>query len=157
MRLHSCTRWSGPTLSAKCIRALFVHCTSLLIIRVWRVFSHIVAHLSHCRLNRLSHTVYWKSPISVLCASGYEIKILPEKNLLNHLQTGKTWSEAAFCGVWSGSALFANCLLSELCCMLSNMHTFINKIGKDITHVIFVFGVSESGVWTSSFPSCDRS
>ena len=25
-RLHRCARWSGPTLSVNCIRALFVHC-----------------------------------------------------------------------------------------------------------------------------------
>ena len=29
--------------------------------------------LTHCRLNRLPHTIYWKSPISFLGISGYEI------------------------------------------------------------------------------------
>ena len=29
--------------------------------------------LAHCRLHRLSHTIYWKSPISILDTSGYEI------------------------------------------------------------------------------------
>ena len=29
--------------------------------------------LTHCRLNRFPHTIYWKSPISILGASGYEI------------------------------------------------------------------------------------
>ena len=29
--------------------------------------------LTHCRLNLLSHTTYWKSPISILGMSGYEI------------------------------------------------------------------------------------
>ena len=33
------------------------------------------ATLTHCILNRLSHTIYWKSPISVLGMSGYEIYI----------------------------------------------------------------------------------
>ena len=28
------------------------------------------AHLTHCRLNRHSHTIYWKSPISILGTSG---------------------------------------------------------------------------------------
>ena len=29
--------------------------------------------LTHCILNRLSHTIYWKSPILILGMSGYEI------------------------------------------------------------------------------------
>ena len=29
--------------------------------------------LTHCRLNELPHTIYWKSPISILGMSGYEI------------------------------------------------------------------------------------
>ena len=36
--------------------------------------------LTHCLLNRLSHTMYWKSPISILGLSGYEIYIFLEKN-----------------------------------------------------------------------------
>ena len=36
--------------------------------------------LTHCRRNRLSHTIYWKTPISILDTSGYEIYILLEKN-----------------------------------------------------------------------------
>ena len=36
--------------------------------------------LTHCRLNRLSHTIYWKTPISILGTSGYEIYIFLEKN-----------------------------------------------------------------------------
>ena len=35
--------------------------------------------LTHCRRNRLSHTIYWKSPISILGTSGYEIYIFLEK------------------------------------------------------------------------------
>ena len=29
--------------------------------------------LLHCRLNELPHTIYWKSSISILGTSGYEI------------------------------------------------------------------------------------
>ena len=29
IRLHRCARWSGPTLSAKCIRVFFVRCSSI--------------------------------------------------------------------------------------------------------------------------------
>ena len=29
--------------------------------------------LTHCIPNELTHTVYWKSPISILGTSGYEI------------------------------------------------------------------------------------
>ena len=36
--------------------------------------------LTHCIRNRLSHTIYWKSPISVLGKPGYEIYIFLEKN-----------------------------------------------------------------------------
>ena len=36
--------------------------------------------LTHCILNRLSHTTYWKSPISILGTSDYEIYIFLEKN-----------------------------------------------------------------------------
>ena len=35
---------------------------------------------THCILNRLSHTIYWNSPISILGTSGYEIYIFLEKN-----------------------------------------------------------------------------
>ena len=37
-------------------------------------------HLTHCGLNRLSHTIYWKSLISILGMSSYEIYIFLEKN-----------------------------------------------------------------------------
>ena len=37
-------------------------------------------NLTHFGLNRLSHTIYWKSPISILGTSGYEIYIFLEKN-----------------------------------------------------------------------------
>ena len=36
--------------------------------------------LTHCILNRFSHTIYWKSPISILGTSGHEIYIFLEKN-----------------------------------------------------------------------------
>ena len=39
----------------------------------------ILVLLIHYRLNRLSQTIYWKSPISILGTSGYEIYIFLEK------------------------------------------------------------------------------
>ena len=63
--------------------------------------------LTHCILNRLSHTTYWKGPISILGMSGYEIYIFLEKNGWTVCKQWKPWSDALFCGVWSGSALFA--------------------------------------------------
>ena len=36
--------------------------------------------LTHCILNRLSHTIYWKSPVSIISTSGYKIYIFLEKN-----------------------------------------------------------------------------
>ena len=62
--------------------------------------------LTHCRLNRLSHTIYWKSSILILSMSGYEIYIFLEKNA--KLFANSICKLSAFCSVWSGSALFAN-------------------------------------------------
>ena len=44
------------------------------------VTSTWIHYLTHCRLNRLSHTIYWKSPISILGTSSYEFYIFLEKN-----------------------------------------------------------------------------
>ena len=46
--------------------------------------------LTHCILNRLSHTIYWKRPISILGTSGYEILHIPREKWLNYLQTVET-------------------------------------------------------------------
>ena len=35
--------------------------------------------LTHCRLNRLSHTIYWKSSVSILGTAGYEVYIFLKK------------------------------------------------------------------------------
>ena len=40
---------------------------------------HTPTAITHCRLNRLSHTIDWKSPMSILGMSGYEIYIFLEK------------------------------------------------------------------------------
>ena len=40
----------------------------------------LIISLTHCILNRLSHTIYWKNPISILGTPGYEIYIFLEKN-----------------------------------------------------------------------------
>ena len=36
--------------------------------------------LTHCRLNELPHTIYWKILILIFGMSGYVIKIILEKN-----------------------------------------------------------------------------
>ena len=64
--------------------------------------------LTPCRLKRLSHTIYWKIPISILGTSGYEIYIFLDKNGLTICKQWRPLSDAAFCSVWSGSALFAS-------------------------------------------------
>ena len=64
--------------------------------------------LTHCRLNSLSHTIYWKSPISILGMSSYEIYIFQEKNGYTICKQWRPWSDAAFCGIWAGSTLFTN-------------------------------------------------
>ena len=45
-----------------------------------KIFYSATRHLTHCILNKLAHTLYWKSPISILGMSGYEIYIFLEKN-----------------------------------------------------------------------------
>ena len=64
--------------------------------------------LTHCILKRLPHTAYWKSLFSIVGMLGYEIEIFQEKNGWTFCKQWRPWSDAAFCGVWSGSALFAN-------------------------------------------------
>ena len=64
--------------------------------------------LTHGIPNRLSNIMYWKGPISVLDTSGYEICIFLEKNGLTICKQWRPWSDATFCGVWSGPALFAS-------------------------------------------------
>ena len=44
----------------------------------------LLCTLTHCRLNRLSHTIYWKSPISILGMSGWDLHI-PREKLLNYI------------------------------------------------------------------------
>ena len=46
--------------------------------------------ITHCILDRICHTIYWKSPVSILGTSGYEIYIFLEKKWLHYLQTVKT-------------------------------------------------------------------
>ena len=41
-------------------------------------FGPMQTELIHSILNRLSHTIYWRSPISILGTSGYEIYIFLE-------------------------------------------------------------------------------
>ena len=87
------TPWTGP--SKACLYCLLL-------------MQQIYDKLTHCRLNRFSHNIYWKSPISILGTSGCEIYIFLGKNDLTVCKQWRPWSDAAFCGVWSGSALFAN-------------------------------------------------
>ena len=42
-----------------------------LVKKSWKIYQVYQCLLTHCRLNRLSHTIYWKSPISILDTSGY--------------------------------------------------------------------------------------
>ena len=58
------------TNDAQCRRGLLLHMDSL---------TRGFLILPHCILNRFSHTMYWKDPISILGTSGYEIVIFLEK------------------------------------------------------------------------------
>ena len=68
-----------------------------------RIFHQMIC-LTHCILNRISHTIYWKSPISILGMSGYEIY------RYSYRKKAKLFPNSGdpFCSVLSGSALFAN-------------------------------------------------
>ena len=55
-----------------------------------------------------THTIYLKSPNSMLGMSGYVIYIILGKNGWTICKQWRPWSAATFCGIWSGSALFAN-------------------------------------------------
>ena len=49
-------------------------CNICFLVEVRKIFIwNYVYILTHCRWNRLSHTLYWKSQISILGTSGYEI------------------------------------------------------------------------------------
>ena len=50
-------------------------------ITIGKAKTRSIAHLSHCILNRLSLTIYWKSPISILITPGSEIYIFLEKKM----------------------------------------------------------------------------
>ena len=98
--------------------------------------------LTHCILNRLSHTIYWKSLISILGTSGYEIYIFLEKNGLTICKQWRPWSDVAFCGVWSESALFANYPFTGLPTTLGNNYRVvlrhINWKYNELDPVLFV-------------------
>ena len=70
--------------------------------------------LTHFTANRLSYTIYWKSLLSILGTMYvrlYNVYISREKGQPICKQW-RPWSDAAFSGVWSVSALFANYLLA---------------------------------------------
>ena len=47
----------------------------------WKEYNrNFIMWLTHCRLNELNHTIYWKSPISILGMSGCGSSIFQEKN-----------------------------------------------------------------------------
>ena len=72
------------------------------------IIREIKQDLTHCRLNELPYTIYWKILILILGIWGYVIKVFLERNGWTICKQWRPWSDAAFCGVWSGSALFAN-------------------------------------------------
>ena len=53
-------------------------------------------------------TICWMILISILGVSGCDLDIFREKNGWTISKQWRPLSDAAFCGVWSGSALFAN-------------------------------------------------
>ena len=56
-------------------------CISVSIVNLNHFIMIMTAYnLIHFRLNKLPHTIYWKSPISILSMSGYELQIFLEKN-----------------------------------------------------------------------------
>ena len=74
----------------------------------WYSLLYMQYILTHCRLNELSPTTYWKILISILGISGYAMQIFLEENGWTIHEQWRPWSDAAFCSIWSGSKLFAN-------------------------------------------------
>ena len=76
------TVWSGSALFAYAILSETLVYEILDHLQLLYMYGKLYANfvLTHCILNRLSHTIYWKSPISILGTSHYEIYIFLEKN-----------------------------------------------------------------------------
>ena len=72
-----------------------------------RLLTATTPPLTHYRLNKLSNTIYW-STFSILGMSGYIMWIFLKKNGWTICKQWRPWSDAAFRGVLSGSALFAS-------------------------------------------------
>ena len=57
--------------------------------------------LTHCILNRLSYTIYWKSPISIIGISGYEIYTFLEKKAKLFANSGdRIRHRVLWCLIW---------------------------------------------------------
>ena len=85
-------------------------------------FSHGVVYIITIKVS-IKHwinspTLYWKSPFSVLGMSGYLI-IISKENGWTICNSGEPWSDVTFCGVWSGSALFASYPFRDLQSLMS--------------------------------------
>ena len=63
-----------------CLELAKISITILILVTKYLDLGEISVALTHCRLNELTHTIYWKSPVSILDRWGYEIWIFLEKN-----------------------------------------------------------------------------
>ena len=105
-------------------------------------------HLTHCRLNELPHTIYWKILISILDTSGYEIQIFLEKNNWTICKQWRPWSDATDCRIWSGSTVFVNYPFRGLqTTMLRGTLNWLTVLGfKDTSTLVGpLYGLPEKG------------
>ena len=79
----------------------------VLVLCLQKVSSH------YCILNRLSHTIYWKSPTSILGTSGFEIYLFLEKMAKLFANSGDT--DQMLCSAVSN--LHLHCLPVTLLCV----------------------------------------
>ena len=113
--------------------------------------------LTHCRLNRLTHTIYWKSPSSILGTSGYEIWIFLEKKWLNYLQivspnTRLIYAPGPFCMERNRTKLVRPMKYNITKTRLYNFdplkpHFYIVKLGFTGVYIIFSYFCSKHRLW----------
>ena len=99
-RLTKLYCWKKKTV---CIQDILIQTTITVSTKIYTYYI-----LTHCRLNELPHR-YWKILFQVcqeVCQANV-ISTFLEKNRWTICKQWRPWSDAAFCAVWSGSALFA--------------------------------------------------
>ena len=125
IRLRECAGRSKSSPGAHVRRYVFGRCGSIInheiVCGVWdiilthwqilKILNHLQIKALTALVDRLSLSVGWESGTEWLC------------NSRNLSEQCRLWSDAAFCGVWSGSELFANAPVQVLQMTLFTQHS----------------------------------